>query len=39
MEYAIAIFVGIWIAGAGILSYVRVKKDYSGVNDEEKKNR
>lgn len=37
MEYAIAIFVGIWIAGAGILSYVRVKKDYNGINDEEGK--
>lgn len=38
MEYAIAIFVGIWIAGAGILSYVRVKKDYKEVNNKEEKN-
>ncbi len=28
MEYAIAVFVGIWIASAGILSYTRMKKDY-----------
>ena len=28
MEIAIAIFVGIWIAAAGVLSFVRIKKDY-----------
>lgn len=32
MEYAIAIFVGAWIAVAGILAYSRIKKDYSDID-------
>ena len=32
MEIAIAVFVGVWIAAAGILSYVRIKKDYADID-------
>ncbi len=35
MEYAIAIFVGVWISAAGLLAYYRIKKDFSDL--EEKK--
>ncbi len=28
MEIAIAVFLGCWIAGAGILAYRRLKKDF-----------
>lgn len=31
MEIAIAVFVGVWIAAAGILSFVRIKKDYTDI--------
>lgn len=37
MEYAIAIFVGIWITVAGILAYNRISKDFSDLNNSEKK--
>ncbi len=36
MEYAIAIFVGLWIAAAGMLAYLRVKKDFDNINTENK---
>lgn len=32
MEYVIAIFVGVWISAAGILAYLRIKKDFAGVD-------
>lgn len=32
MEIAIAVFVGVWIAAAGILSFVRIKKDYANID-------
>lgn len=32
MEYVIAIFVGVWISVAGILAYLRIKKDFAGVD-------
>lgn len=32
MEYAIAIFVGVWIAAAGMLSYRRIKKDFEDID-------
>ena len=40
MEYAIAIFVGVWISAAGILAYLRIKKDFKEVTKdvEEKEN-
>lgn len=31
MEYVIAVFVGIWIASAGLLAYVQIKKDFSDI--------
>lgn len=33
MEYAIAIFVGLWISAAGILAYYRIKKDFDTDNN------
>lgn len=35
MEYAIAIFVGVWIAVAGLLAYKRISADYKDVNNEQ----
>ena len=32
MEYAIAIFVGIWISAAGLLSYSRINKDFKDID-------
>lgn len=32
MEIVIAVFVGVWIATAGIVSFVRIKKDYSDIS-------
>lgn len=32
MEYVIAVFVGIWIAAAGLLAYIRIKKDFSDIS-------
>ncbi len=31
MEFAIVAFVGLWVALAGVLSYVRIKKDFDNV--------
>ena len=36
MEYVIAIFVGVWIAAAGLLAYSRVKKDFKDLEKEDK---
>lgn len=36
MEYAIAIFVGIWISAAGILAYYRIKKDFADLDTTDK---
>ena len=36
MEYAIAIFVGVWIATAGLLAFGRIKKDFKGLENEDK---
>ena len=30
MEYAIAIFVGIWVCAAGLLAYKQISKDFKG---------
>lgn len=35
MEYAIAIFVGLWIAAAGILAYSRISKDFADISKED----
>ncbi len=35
MEFAIAIFVGIWVAAAGLLAYWRVKKDFNETDKKE----
>lgn len=37
MEYAIAIFVGVWIAAAGLLAYVRISKDFKNNENPEDK--
>lgn len=34
MEYAIAIFVGLWVAAAGMLAYHRISKDFASVSTE-----
>ena len=39
MEYVIALFAGIWIAVAGVVSYVRIAKDYKEISDAEDKNK
>lgn len=31
MEFVIVAFVGLWVALAGVLSYVRLKKDFNEV--------
>ena len=31
MEIAIAVFIGIWIVSAGIISYIRLERDYKEV--------
>lgn len=36
MEYVIAVFVGVWIAAAGLLAYSRIHKDFSDINVNEK---
>lgn len=36
MEYAIAIFVGLWICAAGLLSYRRIKKDFRDIDVQKK---
>lgn len=36
MEYAIAVFVGVWIAVAGLLAYRQISKDYNNVTMEQK---
>ncbi len=28
MEYLIAVFLGLWISAAGVISYSRLKKDF-----------
>ncbi|MBQ3499423.1 MAG: hypothetical protein IJA87_09905 [Clostridia bacterium] len=37
MEYAIAIFVGLWISAAGILAYYRIKKDFADTDKADNK--
>lgn len=39
MEYAIAVFVGIWISAAGILAYCRIDRDFSDVTEKNGKER
>ncbi len=36
MEYAIAIFVGIWISAAGLLAYYRINKDFKDLDTSKK---
>lgn len=38
MEYAIAIFVGVWIAAAGLLAYRQISKDFADIGREEEGN-
>lgn len=39
MEYAIAIFVGVWITAAGLLAFFRVRKDFADLDtSDDKKN-
>ena len=33
MEFAIAIFVGIWISAAGLLAYHRISKDFADTDN------
>ena len=35
MEYAIAIFVGIWIAAAGLLAYRQITADFADIGKKE----
>ena len=35
MEFAIAVFVGIWVAAAGLLAYWRVKRDFDEIEKKE----
>ena len=35
MEFVIAVFVGIWIAAAGVIAYSRIKKDFSILDEKE----
>lgn len=35
MEFAIAIFVGIWVAAAGLLAYCRIKRDFDDIEKKE----
>lgn len=35
MEFAIAIFVGIWVSAAGLLAYWRVKKDFDEIDKKQ----
>lgn len=37
MEFAIAIFVGIWISAAGMLAYHRINKDFSDIQNSDSK--
>ena len=37
MEFAIVAFVGLWVALSGVLSYVRIKKDFENVETDIKK--
>ena len=39
MEYAIAIFVGVWISAAGILAYYRIKKDFADIESSGNKDK
>lgn len=32
MEYAIAIFLGVWLSAAGLLSYRRINKDFKDID-------
>lgn len=36
MEYAIAIFVGLWVAAAGLFSYARLLKDFREIPEKTK---
>ncbi len=36
MEYAIAVFVGLWIMGAGLLAYHRINKDFASTGSDKK---
>ncbi len=35
MEYAVVIFVGLWVVAAGVLAYYRINKDFADMNTEE----
>ena len=35
-ETAVACFIGLWLAAAGVLSYKQLKKDYEHVEDKRK---
>ncbi len=39
MEYAIAIFVGVWVAAAGMLAYWRISKDFKNATNDKKEDR
>lgn len=39
MEYAIAVFVGLWIAAAGLLAYRQISKDFADVSGNKEENR
>lgn len=34
MEFAIAIFVGVWVCAAGLLAYTRIRKDFKEAETE-----
>ena len=35
MEYAIAVFVGLWVAVSGLLAYRQISKDFADIGNEE----
>ncbi len=32
MEYVISVFVGVWIAAAGVFAYIRICKDFKDID-------
>lgn len=37
MEIVIALFIGVWLSGAGILAYRQLKKDFQEVPKDEER--